>query len=138
MFSIEGRQFSAGIEGKLGCAEAQAAAFPRTVEGPVTVHIIAKKGMTEGGHVGTDLVGPAGDEMNAETGDFAIFQRFVTGDDLTATLNGMVGDGDLRVFRVLQEEGFADGRRGLHEAFDQADIVLFQRAGTENLPQNIR
>ena len=138
VLSIQVGELSTGIESKLGCTKTQTAALARTVEGTVSIYVVPEKRMTECGHMGTDLVGSAGNEMDTETGYFAVLNRFVAGDDLAAARNGMIGNSDLRVFSVFQEEGFADGGRWLHEAFDQADVVFFQRAGAEDFQQDIR
>lgn len=137
VLSIQVGELSTGIESELGRTKTQTATLTRTVEGTVSINIVAKERMTESGHMGTDLMGPAGDEMDTEAGNFAVFECLITSDDLSTARNGVIRDSDLRDLRIFGKEGFADSGRGLHESFDQADVVFFQRAGSEYLQQDI-
>ncbi len=80
-FAVEGGKTAIGVNGERDSTEFQAAGFFPAIEIAVPVKIVTQQRMSQGSQVSPDLMGAAGNQMHAETGNRTAFQRFITSGD---------------------------------------------------------
>ena len=137
-FAVEGRKTTVGVNGEGDSAEFQAAGFFPAVEIVVSVKVVTQQRMTQSSQMCPDLMGAAGDQMNAKTGNRAAFQCFITGGDWLCPRFLMIRDTNPGMKRILYQPGVTDSLRWLHDSAYETDIVFFKLAAAEDVLQDIK
>ena len=136
--AVEGRETSVCIYGEGDGAELQAPGLFPAVEFTVSVEIISQQRVTEGSQMCPDLMGAAGDQMNAQTRDRSAFQRLITSGDRLYSRFLMIRDPNPGMKRILYQPGVANGLRRFHYSTNKTDIIFLKLTAAENILQDIK